>query len=241
MTDDRPLARRIGLLVPASNSNAEPLTAAVLSGIPHVEVFATRFRLPPSLSAEIDDSVLGESVSLIAEIEPDVVAFHGTAGSWTGIERDRRMAGRLAERTGAQAGTTATQAMVAALRTLRATRISLVFPGSSAIVDGIADELSELGIEVAARSALASDLTNPEIAALSSEEVARLVSAGIVEGIDAVLCVGTNLRAGYLLERLEQDNGLPIIDSAVALAWHALRLAGIHDQIPGWGSLLRMH
>ncbi|WP_418059695.1 hypothetical protein [Pimelobacter simplex] len=239
MTSSASGPRRIGMLVPASNTNAEPLTAAVLRDVPEVEVFATRFRLPPSLDAAIDRAVLGESVDLIGELAPDVVAFHGTAGSWTGVDRDAALAADLAAATGARAATTATQAMLAALAALDARAVSVVFPGSDEIVDQIAVQLGTRGIAVTGRSTLPADLTNPEIAALSRDRIEELLLAGDRAGADAVLCVGTNLRAGPLVDALEQRLGLPVIDSAVALAWHVLRLAGSATAVPGWGSLLR--
>lgn len=234
-------SRRIGLLVPASNTNAEPLTAAVLRDVPEVEVFASRFRLPAALDARIDGAVLGEAVPLIAEIAPDVIAFHGTAGSWTGVDADAALAAELAAATGAAAATTATQAMYAALAALEVRSVTVVFPGSDAIASGIAAELGLRGIEVVGRSTLPEDLTNPQIAALEPDSLESLLVGGSREGADAVLCVGTNLRAGYLVDELEQRLGLPVVDSAVAVAWHVLRLAGVRAAVPGWGSLLRSH
>jgi maleate isomerase len=233
--------RRIGLLVPASNTNAEPLTAAVLRDVPEVEVFASRFRLPASLDARIDSAVLGDAVPLIAESAPDVIAFHGTAGSWTGVDADAALAVELAAATGASAGTTATQAMYAALAALGARSVTVVFPGSDEIVSGIAGELGAREIEVFGRSTLPADLTNPQIAALGRDSVETLLLGGSRAGADAVLCVGTNLRAGYLAGELEEWLGLPVVDSAVAVAWHVLRLAGVTAAVPGWGSLLRDH
>lgn len=234
-------ARRLGMLVPASNTNAEPLTAAVFRDVPGVELFVTRFQLPASLSAVIDLEVLGESVDLIGAVRPDVVAFHGTAGSWTGMDHDAQLAVALAERTGARVGTTATQAMLTALRAIRANSIAVVFPGTSGIVDGIAAELGKQHIKVRGRSTLSSDLSNPQIAALPMSDVRDLLLGADTAGAEAVLCVGTNLRAGYLVDELEQALGLPIIDSALAVAWHLLRSAGIREHVPGWGSLLRDH
>lgn len=229
------------MLVPANNTNAEPLTVAVLRDVPGVELFATRFQLPASLSAQIDLEALGESVDLIGGVRPDVIAFHGTAGSWTGIEHDARLALALAERTGASVGTTATQAMLAALDAVHARRIAVVFPGTSGIVDGIAAEFATRGIEVLGRSTLPADLSNPEIAALPVPEIRSLLLGAETTGADAVLCVGTNLRAGSLVDEAEATIGIPVIDSAVAVAWHLLRSAGVTDRVPGWGSLLRDH
>jgi len=234
-------ARRIGMLVPSTNTNAEPVTAAIVAQIPHVEVFTSRFRLPISLSEAIDTEVLGESLSMIGDVRPDVIAFHGTAGYWTGIERDAVLGQSLATATGAAFGTTATQAMMAALGALSIRRVSLVYPGSAAVLDGAALALSARGFDVVGRSALPADLSNPEIAALPPREVEALVARGAHPGADAVLCLGTNFKTGYLVDRMEQSLGQRVLDSAITLAWQLVREAGISDRIRGWGSLFETH
>jgi maleate cis-trans isomerase len=40
------------------------------------------------------------------------------------------------------------------------------------------------------------------------------------------------------LEVLEQDLGKPVISSASAMMWYALRLAGVGQSIMGYGRLL---
>lgn len=238
---NRSEARRIGLLVPSTNSNAEPLTAAISAQIADVDVFVSRFRLPTELSTAIDTEILGESLSLLADVRPDVIGFHGTAGHWTGIEGDAALAVSLAEATGAASGTTATQAMMAALRVLSIRRVSLVFPGSAAVLDVAARELTARGFEVVGQSALSADLSNPEIAALPRPEVEELISRGAHRDADAVVCLGTNFKSGYLVEQMEQKLDQLVLDSAVTLAWHLVREAGVDDRIQGWGSLFAAH
>ena len=231
------MERRIGLLVPASNSNAETLTHAVLQSRPGVDAYASRFRLPASLGTTIDQSFLAPSLDLLADVYPDVVAFHGTSGSWTGIAADAALAHSLADAVGRPA-TTATQAMVGAISAVGASRIGLCFPGTLVIADAIAAELALLGVEVVATSTLSGDLTNPEIAAMTRNQIEALVVAGLGSDVQALLCVGTNLRSGYLVTELEQRYGVPIVDSALAVVWDCLRLLGDEHRVTGWGRLL---
>ncbi len=51
---------------------------------------------------------------------------------------------------------------------------------------------------------------------------------------------GTGMPTLPVLEMLEQDLGKPVISSAWAMMWHALRLAGVRQPIPGYGRLLTM-
>lgn len=225
------------MLVPSTNTNAEPLTAAILRQLPHVEMFVSRFRLPAALTTAIDADVLGESVSLLADVHPDAVAFHGTAGHWTGIDRDATLAEGLASATGAAVGTTATQSMLAALGAMAVRKVSLVYPGSDAVLEGAVRELTVHGFDIVARSTLQADLSNPQIAALSAREVEALVAGGACRDADAVLCLGTNFGSGYLVGRMEQHFGQPFLDSAVTLAWQLVRRTGNDQRVHGWGSL----
>jgi maleate isomerase len=43
-----------------------------------------------------------------------------------------------------------------------------------------------------------------------------------------------------VLELLEQDLEKPVIPSASAMMWQALRLAGVGQSIPGYGRLLTL-
>ena len=55
---------------------------------------------------------------------------------------------------------------------------------------------------------------------------------------DVVLTWCTNFAGAYVAERLEQELGLPVLDSVVLPLWHALGLLGLADgRGRRWGSL----
>ncbi|GAA1024528.1 MULTISPECIES: maleate cis-trans isomerase family protein [Amycolatopsis] len=231
----QPGETRLGLIVPSSNTNAEPLTAAMLAGT-RATAFASRFPLPADLDAVIDASLVGPAADLLAEAGISAIAFHGTSGSWLGLDHDRALAAGLAERTGA-AATTASLALVAAVEALGVKKVGLVFPGPSSIADTIASEYGAAGIEVVSRSVPSRPMTNPEISGLPFSEISALVSAAASDAAEAIVCVGTNLRAAYLVPELESRLGVPIVDSAAATVWQLLALAGVSEQPQGWGRL----
>jgi maleate isomerase len=47
----------------------------------------------------------------------------------------------------------------------------------------------------------------------------------------------TGLRTFPVVARLEERLGKPVVTSNQALAWDCLRLAGVHDRLPGRGRL----
>ena len=231
---------RLGVLVPSSNSNAETLTASILAGQPDLGVHYSRFRLPPSLDDAVDLGVLGGAPGLLADAELQAIAFHGTSGSWTGINGDRALCSELETVCGAPA-TTASVAVVDALAALSATRVGLLFPGPATIAAQIRDEYARFGINVQAVSVPASAMSNPEIARLADADIEAMARPAFARDVDAVVCVGTNLRSGYLVPGLEDEFGIPVVDSAIATVWHLLRVARAARPIHGWGVLLAEH
>jgi maleate isomerase len=80
----------------------------------------------------------------------------------------------------------------------------------------------------------------------NDNEVARISPASIREAaidlarndaVDAVFVSCTSLRLVEQVEALERETGKPVTSSNHAMAWHALRLAGIADKLPDRGRL----
>jgi maleate isomerase len=60
------------------------------------------------------------------------------------------------------------------------------------------------------------------------------------EDAEAVFLSGTGMPSLPVLAMLEQDLRKPVISSASAMMWQALRLAGIKQPVPGYGRLLTL-
>lgn len=228
---------RLGILTPASNTNVEPVTYAMLHGVAGVTAHFSRFALPPSLDVTIDAERLLPAALLLAQAEVDALAFHGTAGSWTGLDGDRDLCDALRRRTGIPA-TTASLATVAALHALEARTLSLVFPGEEWITADITRAYAREGLEIVNvvwTDALGSNL---EIGRLAAQEVEAFVEPGIVAGVDATVVIGTNLAAAPLVDALERRHGVTIVDSAAATTWQLLRMTACSARPAGWGRLL---
>lgn len=236
MADAPGPSARVGILVPSSNSNAESMTAAMLRDQTDIGVHYSRFRLPPDLDHSIDASVLGEAPALLREAEVAAMAFHGTSGSWKGLAGDQELCETLTTATGAPA-TTASLAVLAALEAMSLTRVAVVFPGPAPIVSLIQAEYARHGIDMPRASCPKRSMSNQEISRLSRHEIESLMRPAFAADVEAVVCIGTNLRAGYLAAELETEFGIPVIDSAAATLWNLLRTAGIQHSISGWGKL----
>ena len=70
----------------------------------------------------------------------------------------------------------------------------------------------------------------------------RIHYAWMVAGVAFLaLLVSAGVRAtpGVLIVPLEREFGITVIAASQACVWDALRLAGVHDRIEGYGRLLR--
>lgn len=74
----------------------------------------------------------------------------------------------------------------------------------------------------------------------TAERAYRLARSIDREEADAVFLSGTGMPTLPILEVLEQDLGKPVISSASAMMWHALRLAGVRQPILRYGRLLTL-
>jgi maleate isomerase len=79
-----------------------------------------------------------------------------------------------------------------------------------------------------------------EVARISEPSIEdALVELGSHDEVDGVFISCTSLRVCGIVERVEQRLGKPVTSSNHALAWHALRLAGVDEPLDGLGRLFR--
>jgi len=58
--------------------------------------------------------------------------------------------------------------------------------------------------------------------------------------VEAVVVLCTSLRLVDEVRAIEADLGKPVTSSNHAMAWHALRLAGVDDVLPQFGRLYEL-
>ena len=74
----------------------------------------------------------------------------------------------------------------------------------------------------------------------TAERAYRLARSVDGAEAEAVFLSGTGMPTLPVLEALEQDLGKPVVSSASAMMWHALRLVGVAVPIAGHGRLLTL-
>lgn len=235
MTSDQ---SRLGVLVPASNTTAEPeLSRATPST---VTVHAARMPLgtvtPEGLSAMADTATAAADRLMDAPIE--AVMYACTTGSLLeGPSYARTIEAQLATRTERPTVVTA-RSVDRALRALDADRIAITTPYVDTLVDRERSYFDALGYNVQAIDGRGI-ADNHAIGALAPTTAADAATA-IVEQCstqpDAVFISCTNYRTFPVIERLERELSIPVVSSNTATLWDGLHQAGL-DPAPVPGTL----
>jgi maleate isomerase len=228
--------KRLGLLIPSGNSVAETELRAMLP--PEVAMLTTRLALrgssEPELLAMLTD--LDSAAHLVGHAEPDLIAFHCTAVSTFAPHLAADIRGRITAAAGRPAIATA-DAILAALRVLRARRVLLVTPYIQVVHQREVDYLTANGLEVAGGSCLGIDM-NTEMARLDPSAIAQQVrdaKRGTAADVCFISC--TAIRSGGLIADLEAELGMPVLTSNQVLAWHALRSLEVTTPVAGFGRI----
>jgi maleate isomerase len=230
--------RRIGLLVPSSNTTVEPeFYRALPRGVTlhTARLFLTRIA-PESILKMVED--METQARLLATADVDVIVLGATAPSFLkGLGYDRELIQKIEAASGRTATTTST-ALVQAIQHFGARRVVL---GSAYDdkVNGIAKAFLEAsGVEVLDTKGL-SLVDNLVVGRLGPETAYELALQVNCADADAIVLSCTNWQTMEVLERIERETGKPVISTTQASVWAALRIIGHTEGVNGYGRLLR--
>jgi maleate cis-trans isomerase len=234
---------RLGFLVPPGNPTVEmEMIALAPQGVSlHFHRMTAR-GVGGSLDGQSERNQMmidniGDSAALLAMVEPDVIVVAHTATSYhLGRSGEADLLARLERSTGRRI-VTAFGSVVRALERLDVRRVALGTPYSAAVTSQGKTHLEAHGLKVVKFDNLKGVENIYDTTAEHAYRLARSVDAKEAE---AVFLSGTGMPTVTVLEMLEQDLGKPVISSASAMMWHALRLAGVGQPIAGYGRLLTM-
>ncbi len=235
---------RLGILTPSSNTVLEPLSAAIIRGLPGASVHFSRFpvteiALTPSALAQFDDDAVLRAAELLAHARVDVIAWSGTSASWLGFEADVALCARIQAATGVPA-TTSVLALNDALARTGVRRLGLVTPYRGDVQARILANYATLGIECVAERHLGLQ-DNFSFAEVSASQLDGMVHEVAAARPDAIAVVCTNLRGAPLVAGWEAALGVPVYDSVTTALWGSLGAAGADTgAIKGWGGLFSL-
>ena len=229
------LRAKLGMMLPSSNSVAEPQIAAMLP--PGVSLHTTRLRLRSGREALGMLEKLEDAARLMADAAVDRLIFHCTAVSMHAPEIPAQIGARVAAVTPIPL-TITSEAVVAALGVLGASKIVLMTPYDRETNDREVNFLRHNGISVLKERGLGID-GGVRMAAVEPETWFSETLALRDPAAEAYFVSCTTIRSADVIDALEDALGKPVITSNQAMLWQALRETGITDTIAGFGRLLR--
>lgn len=232
---------RLGMLTPSSNTTLEPVTTAMVGGLPEATAHFGRFRvteiaLSQQALGQFEEAPIMAAASLLADAKVHVIGWNGTSASWRGFHTDEALCARISTTIGVPA-CTSVLALNDAFRKSGVKRFGLVTPYTPDVQSAIIRNYRDAGWECVAERhfGIAENYAFAEVDDATLTQAIREVAAARPHAI-AILC--TNLRGAPLVDALERETGIPIYDSIATVVWHALRLAGADaSRVRGWGRL----
>ncbi|GAB4394200.1 MAG: aspartate/glutamate racemase family protein [Kiloniellaceae bacterium] len=230
---------RLGMLTPSSNTVLEPVTTAILSGLPDVTAHFGRFRvteisLSPSALQQFDLEPMLTAAELLADAKVDVTCWNGTSAGWLGFDSDRRLCEAIGERTGIPA-TSSVLALKDLFDHLGVRNFGLVSPYLDDVQAGIVQTFGAAGYRCVAERHLGKKV-NYDFAEVTEATIRDMIREVAAERPDAVMILCTNMGGAGLAAELEAELGCAVCDSISAAVWSSLRLAGRSPaSVQGWG------
>ncbi len=230
---------RMGLLVPSINTTMETefwrIAPAGVS-VHTARIAGGRHGTPEELRGM--ESASKQAAAEVAMVEPDVVVYGCTSGSFfEGPEWNRRICEQLTAIARAPTVTTA-GAMADCLVAGGYKKVDVVTPYVEVTNERLKQFLRTFGIEVVTLGTF--DMLDMfDHAKIEPGEIYRKVREITTPKAEAVFVACTQLRAMEVLDSLERDLGKPVYSAVQASAWAAYQAMGVDPRITDCGSLLR--
>lgn len=220
------MTRRIGIILPSSNTVVEPMAATALSNRDATAHFSRLGVFDVTLdSASLAQFTMRkhlEAAKLLADARVDVLIWGGTSAAWLGIETDLEWCEVITRETGIPATTCVLEInRQLALRSVR--RIALVTPYTADVQSQIISSYRSLDFDVVAEAHYGGTVSN-DYAAIAPQAIAAMIRDVATAQPEAILVLCTNMRGAACAREMESETGLWIIDSAQATYDAGLRL-----------------
>jgi len=224
--DNRPLDKRIGLIILATDHTTEVDFQRMVAS-ERIGVYATRIpyanpTTPENLRA-MQPSITAGAAVILPDEPLDVVMYSCTSASV--VIGDSEVEAAIKKAKPGAAVVTPTAASASALKALAAKRISILTPYTVETSKPMADYFLGLGFEIARFTCLGlSD--DREMARMPPAEVIAFAKEAVDPESDALFISCTAVRAACVAGEIEGEIGKPVVTSNLATAWACLRLCG---------------
>jgi maleate isomerase len=236
--DDRPLAKRIGLVILATDHTTEPDFQRMVAS-DRIGVYTARI---PYANPTTPDNLrrmqpsLTEGAGLILPDEDlDVICYSCTSASV--VIGDDEIEAAINRAKPAVPVVTPPLAAVRGLQALGAQRISILTPYTIETSTPMAHYFTAKGFEIASFTCFGLE-DDREMARISPQSLILAAREATAKDADALFISCTAVRAASVAFEIERVTGKPVISSNLATAWAALRICDDDTLRPELGSLM---
>ena len=249
MPDGSGARARIGVLTPHLDAVPEsefqalaPTGVSIHTARVPLGMVGPEGEIMPHVNAKIsrafaESPAVEDAAALLSAVDLSAVVFAFTSSSYIlGAAEDKKLKSRLEKRTKNIPVIIQSSALVAALKSLRATRVSLVHP------PWFSDDLDALGATYFQSQGI--DVLSHGQAKIREDygdmppaQIFDWVTSHTPDNVDAVVIGGGGFRATGAIDSIEASLGRPVLSANQAAFWLALRISGIEDDLAGYGRI----
>jgi len=227
LSDGDGTAKRVGILIPSSNTVLEPLSASMFSNA-ELTVHFSRLRvidvtLNQESYAQFSMEKQIAAAKLLCDAGVDSLVWGGTSASWLGAEHDAKFCGLLESATGIPSGS-CTLEMKRLFNACNAKTFGLVTPYTSDVQKRIIKNYRSMGFTCLAERHYGGEISC-DFAAIEENVIAQMVRDVAQKQPDIIFIMCTNMHGARVSEQLSHDLSIPVFDSAVVTLQAGLRLA----------------
>lgn len=238
--DDRPLRRRVGLIILATDHTTEPdfrrMVASERIGVYVARIPYANPTTPENLRKM--QPALTAGAALILPDEPlDAICYSCTSASVV-IGDGEVEAAIKAAKPGVPV-VTPTMAGVSGLNAFGVRRISILTPYTAETSRPMATYFAERGFEILSFTCLGFE-DDREMARIAPATLVDLARQAMHPQADALFVSCTALRGALAVSGMEQATGRPVVTSNQATAWNCLRLCNDETAHPEFGRLMTL-
>ncbi len=232
----------IGLLVLATDFTIEHEWRAIMTGLPGVALYESRIlndaQITPETLRAMEPRIAAAAGVILPGAKLDVVAYSCTSASMA-IGEEKVFGHIRSVRPGASCTTPITAAF-AAFKALGARRIGVLTPYRGDVNRIVADYIKARGFEVPVFGSF-NEQNDGVVSTITPASIRQGIETIVAKSqVDAIFVSCTSMRLAEAAREIEAGIGIPVTSSNHAMAWHALRLAGVNDVMPRWGKLFEL-
>ena len=236
--DPRPLEKRVGLVILATDHTSEVDFARMVAS-ERIGIYVARIpyanpTTPQNLRGM--QPALSAGAALILPDEPlDAICYSCTSASV--VIGDAEVEAAIASAKPGVPVVTPPKAAVRGLRAFGARRISVLTPYTVETSRPMADYFVGHGFDIASFTCLGFE-DDREMARIAPSALVDLARDATHPDAEALFVSCTALRSALVAAQIEKALGRPVVTSNQASAWNCLRLCGDETAHPEWGRLM---